>query len=65
MNPLLFTTLHAYRHTHGPTAVSALHRVRQSLALAWPLRYRHSPSGATAVTFCVLKVVIPLQPQTH
>lgn len=51
--------------THGPTAVSALHGVWQSLALARPLRNGHSPSGASAVTLCVLKVVIPLQTQTH
>lgn len=57
------TTSYTYRHTHGPTAVSALHRVWQSHALAWLLRNGHSPSGATAVTLCVLKVVIPLQ--TH
>lgn len=62
---LYHSLIHTHTYTHGPTAVSALHRVWQSLALAWPQRNGHSPSGATAVTFCVLKVVIPLQTQTQ
>lgn len=56
---------HRYRHTREPTAVSAKHRVWQSLALARPLRNGYSPSEATAVTLRVLKIVIPLQTQAR